>query len=503
MHTTAASTRVPDPPESASNAVHPRRRAPTLTASIVLTLAIGIGLGVPVLAATRAGLGRVLPCLDSLVCEANPSLDWLPRWTAHRRVVAQIQGESLRTLLWVVLALALLLLAGALVNVLTTLLVRAAVRRPEIAMRAALGARGWRLVRQLLVEGVLLVVPGAALGLATAVGGAGVLDRSWPFARTPWAALPVDGHVLAIVIGTLAGVALLAWLSPVGVAWRRDLRRHLATGGRATAGRGEVALRNSLVILQISASLVVLACAGLLIRGFASSPGPRQGPGFDARNVLTVQVRLPDGGRADVAARAGFYEEAIRRIRALPGVVDTGTATIGAWVGLGTTDQVRDVCIECHIGLLPRPLNVGPARIHAVSPGYFRALGVPVLEGREFAEADRAGATRVAVIGRNFAYRLFPQGEPLGKPIQVGGKGGEWYRVVGVVDDVHAQGIGAEATAEPALYLSILQHPPRSAAVAVRTTADPMRIAPAVASAVKAIEPRVALTNTMTMDQYL
>jgi hypothetical protein len=159
--------------------------------------------------------------------------------------------------------------------------------------------------------------------------------------------------------------------------------------------------------------------------------------------------------------------------------------------------------MECFIGTMPRQITQGPARISAVNPGFFDALGVTVLRGRELDPNDGVDSSNVAVINETFAYRLLPNGEPLGKQIHVGGRDGEWYTVVGVVNNIRARGIGSGAEPVPSLYLSVLQHPPPVVNLAVRTAGDPMRLLPVVEEVIYALAPEATIAHAMTMEQYL
>jgi predicted permease len=358
-------------------------------------------------------------------------------------------------------------------------------------------------VRHLLVEAAPLIVLGSGLGIACGVAVAYALHVSWPGGSPPWGDLDLNGPVLACVLAAFVVVPLLAWLSPVRVVWRRDLRRFMTTGGRATASRGEVTTRQALAVVQVALLLVLLTSAGLLLRGGASGVGGEAELGFDPRDTLTLQVRLPEAQGLGPDGRSVVLERMHDRIAALPGVVDTSLSTPGAWLGLSTTDRVTAFCMECFIGTMPRQLNRGPARVAAVSPGFFAALGAPVLRGRELDPSDGDDAANAAVISRTFAYRLFPNGDPLGKQIQVGGRGGEWYTVVGIVGDIRARGIGSGAEATPALYLSALRHPPSVINLAVRTSDDPMRLLPTVEEAIHALAPQATLAHAMTMGEYL
>jgi putative ABC transport system permease protein len=395
-----------------------------------------------------------------------------------------------------------MVLGIVLVNILTFVLARSTARRAGIAMRATLGAAPGRLAGQAFVEGLLMILAGTAVGILLGIGGSIALRISWPFDEPPWHGSLLNGRVLALVAGILASAALLSWIAPTRVAWSRNLRRLLGTGTRATAGPGEVWLRQSLVLVHVAATLVLVVSAGLLLRNSGASAGSGGGPGFDPRSTLTAQLEIPDQ-EAGIQQRALYFEELIRRVRLTPGVLDSSLATNGAWAGVGPTDRVTTLCPECGIGLLPMQLTRGPTRIHAVSPGFFGALGLPVLRGREFEAADRSDAERVAVVSWAFRVEFFPNGEPLGKEVQIGGRDGDWYTIIGVVDDITAAGLGSGATAVPAIYLSMLQHPPRSAALAVRTEGDPTLLEPVVEGIAASVRAGARVTNASTMERFL
>lgn len=152
---------------------------------------------------------------------------------------------------------------------------------------------------------------------------------------------------------------------------------------------------------------------------------------------------------------------------------------------------------------MPRPITIRSVRHHSVSPRYFAALRVPLLRGREFTGADRAGAEGVVVVSRAFAARLFPNGDPLGKQVRAGGSSGAWYRVVGVADEVRAAGIGSGSEPVPAIYFSTLQRPPGAVGVAVRAAGDPAGLAPLLRAAIHEVDPRVGIREVDTMDEYL
>jgi putative ABC transport system permease protein len=475
-------------------------RSPRMLLSVGFALVVVAGAVAPLVALLARSAERAGPYTDPPFRGTAPP-GWLPRWTDEALSIAQVQDAALGTLLQLTGVLVVLLLAVALVNLVTLSLAHGTARQHEAVLRAVLGATRARLLRQWIREAAVVALPALALGAALGVGVSRGLETRWPHAAPPWlGTAPVVGPHL-VVIGLALAAMLLAWLSPVRIARRRDLRRHLTTGGHATAGRGEMLLRNALVVLQIAASLVLLMSAGLLLRGFVHPPGSAaQGPGFDPRDTLALRVELPADATAE--QRAAAYASMLQRVAAVPGVVDTSLATTGLWAGLGTTDRVTAVCGECRIGMMAKPINQGPAQVHAVSPGHFGALGATLTRGREFDADDRMGSAPVAVINRTFAFRLFPNGEPIGKRVQLGGGHGDWYTVVGIVADVRAQGIGVGAAPERVIYLSALQHPPHVLGLAVRTHGAPLAAAP-VQRAVLAAAPDALVGGAMPMAEYL
>ncbi|MBW3656664.1 MAG: ABC transporter permease, partial [Gemmatimonadetes bacterium] len=470
-----------------------------VTIPVVLALALGTGLGIPLLGMIGSSLLRASAYIDPLFETGSPTADWLSGWTASRQTIPQIQDGAWRVLLLLLLALVVLLLAIALVEAFTLTLARAAVRRPEMALRTALGGTRGRLVRDLLRDGARLPLLGGGLGLLIGVVTARALQVSWPGEAPPWGNHAGDVWLLAGVVDIFLLVPLLASLSPVSVVGRRDLRRFLTSGGRATATRGEAFPRNTLAVAQMGATLVLLTSAGILLRGFASASEDLPAAGFDPRAMLTAEVRLPDPSGLSAHERHLFYEGMLRRVAALAGVADTSIGSAGAWVGLGESDFVHALT-----GNPVAPGWVKPARYHAVGPGFFRTLGVRVFHGREFGAADTAGAPRVAVVNEAFvsAFRL---GNGVGRNIQFhrASLGGTWYTIVGVVENIGAEGLGMGAEAGPQVYVSAWQHPPGSVGLVVRTHGEPMALLPAFEEAVRGSAMEAELTGGMTMGAYL
>ena len=516
------------------HALRSLRRAPAFALSAVVVLALAAGICVPVLALVRAGVGSLVPYTDQAGVPAGataarveallqpervdagmvdrsgkpfPGATRAPITpgsappTATARSVAQVQDEGVRTLLAILAALTSLVLAAGVVNAASLLLSRGTARRQEVVMRAVLGAPRRTLVRQLLAEGAVVALAGVGIGVVLAALGRHALRATWPTGTPPWAALRPDVLSAGAVLGMLAATSLLAALAPVRAATRRDLNRGLGPASRATPGPHEGWRRRALVTLQVAATVTLLAGGGVLARGFSAS-AVGQDPGYDPRDTLAVQVELRDARFRDLPARAAYQLALLEKVAAIPGVRAASLSSAGAWMGLGTTDEVLAQ------GMAPFPYPpavLRDARHHAVSPGYFRAMGIPLVRGREFGADDREGSRAVAVVSEAFANTMLPGVDPVGKPLRLGGRDGTWYTVVGVAGNVRAKGIGTSgAEVTPAVYLSSLQHPPLAAGLAVRVSGgDPLRVERAVRAAVASAGHGAVAHQAMTMEERL
>lgn len=436
----------------------PRLPVPRISAhavGVAATLALGAALGGPVLALADGWLRhpRAAP--------SAPAFDRPGGWTEGLRAPETLQADAADALVAIALAVALLLLAGAAMNLATLLLARASARRHGTAVRAVLGATPGALGRRALAEGARLGLAGGGAGVLLGAAGGALARGAWPGGPDLFAhAHPVAGAAAAA--GALALLVLAAAALPAMAAARRNLYGALTVGARATAGPGEAMLRKALAVLQFAGSATLLIGAALLLRGSFPRAGAAD-PGFDPRDTLTFRVELPAG---DGAARARMQRALLAGASAVPGVRAVSAATPGAWLGLGPEDALRTLCDACVWGNMYAPMVAGRARHHAVSPGYFQALGLRVLDGR----APRADDARAVVVNGAFAARLLPRARAVGQRVLLeGGWGAEPYVVVGVVDDPRGMGLGAGGTPAPAVYLPSLAHPPRSLAVAVRT----------------------------------
>jgi putative ABC transport system permease protein len=399
-----------------------------------------------------------------------------------------------------------LLLLIACANVASLLLARAEARQREIAVRAALGARSGRLVRQLLTESLVL----AAVG-----GGAGVLLASWLVHALVAAAPPtlprlesigLDGWSVAFAAVLSLGTGLLFGLAPALHAAGPNLFLMLTDGGRAgTAGRQRQRLRRGLVVAQIGLALVLLVGAGLLIQSFARLRGVD--PGFVPNGLLTARLELSPVRYPRNDQIRAFYEELVRRLEQVPGVAAVATvkALPMTQLELGDWSFVE----EGRHSLPPRPADWVLANWQAVSPGYFETMRIPMLQGRDVAAADRVGAPGVAIVNRTLARRAWPGGDALGKRILLGGGASDsvWRTVIGVAGDVRHRGLDVEP--QPEIYLPHAQFPAgtgtalRTLRLVLRSERDPVALTSAVRAAVASLDPDLPLAEVQTMEEAM
>ena len=412
--------------------------------------------------------------------------------------------QNVRPALLVLLGAVALVLLIACGNVANLLLARAVGRQKEIAVRTAIGGSRARIVRQLVVESLLL----AGMG-----GVAGVLVASWSVSAlmTLVTGLPraglidLDMPVLVFAMAVSLATGLLFGLVPALQATRFDIREALNEEGRGSGSGGvkHHRLRSALVVAEVALALVLLIGAGLMLRSFAALQNVAAG--FDPSNLLVVELPLsPATYRADLD-RTTIVDRIRERVATLPGVVATSMATGLPMTGGGAT---------IHFNIAGRPPK-GPeeyrlAGYRAVTPGYFEALHIPLRRGRTLSERDREGAPRVAVINESMARQHFAETDPIGQRFAIGTESDNetpFIEIVGVVGDV-MQSFEAGAKAE--YYLPYAQYPDpvlaglyRSVSLVVRTAGEPTALAPAVRAAVLEIDGEQPLVNVRTMTQAI
>lgn len=413
----------------------------------------------------------------------------------------EIVGRTRLALLLLLGASGLLLLIAC-ANVVNLLLARATVRQHELAVRIALGAGRGRVVRQFLTESLLLAVLGGALGLLLARWGVNAL-RTLPAGDLPrLAEIQVDGAVLvfalAVSVLVAVGLGLLA-------AWRatgREVRASLAAGGRTRAGATSTRLRGALVVSQVALTLMLLVGTGLLLRSFQRLLTTE--PGYRTVRAVAVNAYLPYPETDEQAARQGrFYRRLIDRLSALPGVTEIGgidalplhsQGANGGFLLLNRPDEVTS--IEDWDRVSQDEARTGYAEYRRATPGYFRAMQIPLLRGRLFDERDRQESVNVAVVSESFAEETWPDEDPIGKLIQYANMEAWNFRpftVIGVVGDIREASLEAEP--RPTFYANSYQRPGALAAalnIVLVTPGDPTALMAAARRTVHDLDPQVA-----------
>jgi putative ABC transport system permease protein len=408
----------------------------------------------------------------------------------------QIAGAQLRRALWILGCAVLCVLLIACSNIASLLVARGAARRKELAVRAALGASAWRLLRQLATENILLSLLGGLAGLLFAHWALRALLSLVPEDLPRADGIAINGTALAFAGALCLLTGVVFGLLPAAQITRGSLHASLNESGRsASAGAGVRRARGLLVAMQFTFAIVLLTGAGLMVRSFLLLDAVK--PGFDTTHLLTMTVRLPDEWYASEARMRAFFEEAIQRIEQLPGVH-------GAAVGSAVSDSFRGRVPNVSIVIEGRPATQDPERHdrNRVSNGYFRLMGIPLRQGRLFSAEDHSGSPDVAVISETMARRFWPAESPLGKRFKevLPGMDSEWLTVIGVVGDVVTN---RDGTVYPTFYNTTNQLVGWDWRLVVRTESPPLDLTPAVRRAVRSIDSTVPDFEITTVEQAL
>ena len=407
-----------------------------------------------------------------------------------------LSPEAVLSLALLVAAVLLVLLIAC-VNVANLLLARAGARRQELALRAALGAGPGRLTAQLLTESLVLGLAGGAGGLLVAWWGVALLRDAFPVETALRNLIVLDGTALAFALAASLVTAVVFGLVPTLRAVRPDLRETLQGGGRGGDSR-RPRLRQALIAAEVALALVLLILSGLMTRVLVNMQNVD--PGFDARNLLTARIALPESTYADPQRAASFFQTAVARAAELPGAAAAGVTSRLPTAG-SRNNQTRALTIQ---GRPPVRQGETPWAIDlTVGPGFLEALGLPLLDGRHLTPQDAADAPPVAIISRTMATRYWGDDDPVGARIRLGDAAvdASWIAIVGVVGDVRNDDINQPAL--PQVYLPLAQYPRRSMALLVRTAGDPAALADALRQTVWSIDPDQPLFNLQTMEDVL
>lgn len=439
-------------------------------------------------------VGRLRPdvSLNAAQQELDAMLQALRRYRGTVRVSLanwqeQITGGVKKPLVIFLAAVGFVLLIACL-NVANLLLVRAAGRETEIAVRRALGAGKSRILRQLLTESILLALGGSALGLVLAFFGKDLLvaflSRNLPTVPP----IPLDVRVLAFnfAVALVSGVAF--GIFPALEASRLPLNESLKQSGRWSGGSGRpMRVRNVLAVAEVALAMALLIAAGLLFRSFLRMRG--MDSDLAADRILTMNLQLKGARHATQQDQAEFFHQALARIRVLPGV-QSAAASSGGWA----STEIEG-----------RPDVEAEAAWSIVTTDYFRTVGIPLLSGRDFADSDTRGAPEVVIVSQSFARRYFPHENCLGRRLASWYAKNAWMTIVGVVGERRST---LDQDPQPTLYNFYLQAGEAGAGemsmdMVVRTAGDPMKLASAVRGQIASVDRTQAPTGIMTLEQRL
>ena len=405
--------------------------------------------------------------------------------------------RAIRPILFVMMIAVGFVLLIACVNVANLLLARATARTREIAIRAALGAGRNRLLRQLLTESFLLALIAGGLGLLLALWGSEILVRMSPENLPRVSEIHVDGVVMAFTLGIAVLTGFLFGLAPAMHVSHSNIVDSLKEGALSTtASKAKFGLRGSLVVVEMALALVLLASAGLLIRSLVRMQ--QVNPGFDAKNVMTASVDVPDAKYSD-AQKAEFFRNLIPKLSALPGV-QSAAAVYPLPMG---GDEIRTTFqIEGHpVSKSDEPVS----SVRDVTPNYFATMRIPLLQGRDFDGRDASNSTPVVIINEALARQYFPGENPLGKHIKPGissGSGEPLMReIVGVVGNVKFHDLVSEWV--PESYLPSSQLPFGSMTLVARSTQDAHSVAKMMTQTVQSMDAEMPTYAAKTIDEYI
>src|SRR5262245_10344784 len=408
------------------------------------------------------------------------------------RPIREQVGRQLRPSLLVLAGAVGFVLLIACANVANLLLSLAAVRASEIAVRLALGASRFRIVRQLLVERLLLSLLCGGGGLLLAVWIVNAI-RTLGTTQIPRAdQLSVHSHVLLTTLLLSSATGLVFGLAPAWQASRTSLSESLKEGGRSARGAGRQRLRNALIVAEVALSLILLVGAGLLIKSFWRLEHVE--PGFDPRNLLSVEISLPPAKYGERAQSVAFYQQMLEGVKSLPGVKAAAIVNHPPFSGRRTHNPFQ---IE------GRPEPASPSELpgadyRSISPDYFQAMNISLLRGRAFNEHDAADAPNVGIISQACAELYWPGDDPLGRRIKAGGK---WMTIVGIVGDVKQSWL--DFAAAPHIYVPAWQSPWLRVGLMLRTSTEPLSFVPAVRGQIQTVDHDQPIYNIHAMEELI
>jgi putative ABC transport system permease protein len=429
------------------------------------------------------------------LAQENPAFD--AKWGASVVPMREQFTGELRTPLLVLLCAVGLVLLIACANVANLMLMRSSVRQREMAIRASLGAGRARIIRQLLVESMILGSMGGLLGLLFAVwakdGLLAMLPEDMSVAKVN--SINIDHNVLAFTLIASLGTGLLFGLLPALRASRPDLSDTLKEGGRAVSGSlSRNRMRAALVAGEMAIALMLLIGAGLLIKSFVRLANVA--PGFQPDRILSMRIGLTSTRYANPQQTSAGLAEIIHRIEQVPSVSSVGSVQWPPLSGLGSATGFSVAGRPT-----PKPGDEPVTGVSIVTPGYFATMTIPLIKGRQFNERDGAGAPQVTIVSQALARQQFPGMDPIGQRLFV-----QWgrqtpYEIVGVVGDIKHDGLDKESA--PNVYFPDAQEPNGGGTLVIRTSADPMKLAPVVEQVIHAYDHDQAIADIQPLDVFL
>jgi predicted permease len=454
--------------------------------------------------ATIVGTVSELNAINKRVLEGLPS--------NLKRLLGEAQSQvfllhdhevgNVRPALLVLLgAVGFVLLIGC-ANVANLQLARAAAREREVAIRGALGAGRWRMARLLLAESSTIALAGGVAGLLLAAWVIRLIHRFAPANIPHLQGVRLDVSVLVFTLAVSLLTGILFGLAPVLAAFRVSLNNTLKEGGsQSGTSAGTRRAQRTLMVAEIALSFVLFIAAGLLVKSFHQLTAIQ--PGFDPHGVLTARVALPLDQYQSIDQQRSFFQQLVERLQVLPGVTSAGaTATIPL---RGNMMMISAIQIEGRPQMDQATMNATTASINAVTPGYFSALRVPLIEGRLLGERDGANAPNTVVVNEAFVRRYFEKEDPIGKRFNAGmgpvTHGPKSWTIVGVIGDTKQQGLASEVM--PEATASALQWPRFMMTLVLRTSVDPASLVSAVRKQVSDLDKNLPVYGVQTMDDVL
>lgn len=398
---------------------------------------------------------------------------------------------NVRLMLTILLASVAFLLLLVCANISHLLLLRATKRSRDIAIRTALGAKRWDVIREFLSESVTLAVLGGAMGLLLAIAAVKAVVILAPAELPRINELSVDagGFAFAVLVSFLVGV--LAGLAPTFAVPSLNLHTFLKEGGRSSSTGSHPTFRKTLMVTEIGLALTLIISAGLFVKSYILVT--KVNPGFEASGVLSLNISTQGENYKSSEQTLAFFRQVLTRVDSLPG---TQAASLVSTLPISGDFDQFNICIEGKM-LCTSP-DLPSADRYVITPDYLKVMRIPLLKGRNFTEEDGPSTTPVALVGEAFAHQLFHGEEALGRRIQAGGTS---YTVVGVVGDVHQYGLDSPVTSE--FYVAFAQQPSSAATLLLRSGLDPEQAGSAARRAIAGIDSLQPVFDIRTLPQLL